>query len=485
MLLEDPADLEEDKLVLPTPRWALPLHAETTPSGQIVRYRGAHGGRGGGKSQEFAGMVVEAMVIDPHCSVVCIREVQKSLKFSVKKLVEEKIREFGVSHLFEIKTDEIRRRGGTGVCLFQGMQDHTADSIKSLQGFKIAWVEEAQSLSARSLTLLRPTIRDEGSEIWFSWNPGNKFAPVELLLRNPRGRRDDAIVVEVNYVDNPFLPQTLRREAETDQIISPDTYDHVWMGGFESDASKVVIPDVWIEAAVGLVQDYDLKLGSYIGTGLDVAGGQDGGDENAMSFRQDFELFHIEKWNGLDTGQTTDRACELGPKYGAEECYYDAASIGEGVTAAWAAKGRNNKRPKNFMMIPWMGGMPVLNPDDKVEPNNERSPLNKHQYHNLKAQGWMDLRKRFENAFKMRKGLDYDPTHLISLHPDLPFLLQIQQELSQPHHKESGTGKVLVDKAPDGSKSPNMGDCIMQNYFPIPFVTPAAQMFLTSRVRNR
>jgi phage terminase large subunit len=106
--------------------------------------------------------------------------VQKSLKNSVKLLVEDKIRSRnGLSDRFEILEAEIRTPGG-GVIIFQGMLNHTADSIKSLEGFDVAWVEEAQSLSQRSLDLLRPTIRKPGSEIWFSWNP-NK--PTTRLTR--------------------------------------------------------------------------------------------------------------------------------------------------------------------------------------------------------------------------------------------------------------------------------------------------------------
>jgi len=87
--------------------------------------------------------MVEACVADPAMRAVCIREVQRSLKFSAKSLIESKIRELGVSHLFEVQTAEIKRRGGTGVIIFEGMQDHTADSIKSLEGFRRAWIEEA------------------------------------------------------------------------------------------------------------------------------------------------------------------------------------------------------------------------------------------------------------------------------------------------------------------------------------------------------
>src|SRR5690606_32773159 len=148
---------------------------------------GAKGGRASGKSHFLAEQAVEAMVCDPSLRFVCIREVQRSLKFSAKALIESKIRSLGVAHLFDILTAEIRPKGGTGVMIFEGMQDHTADSLKSLEGFRLAWVEEAQSLSKRSLDLLLPTIRAEGSEIWFSWNPSQPDDPVDQLFRDLAG----------------------------------------------------------------------------------------------------------------------------------------------------------------------------------------------------------------------------------------------------------------------------------------------------------
>src|SRR5690625_4607712 len=108
------------QIEIATPRWAVPLLAP-------ARYKGAKGGRGSGKSHFYAELAVETMVADPDHRFVCIREVQKSLKFSVKELVENKIRALGVSHLFEITLTEIRRVGGNGIMIFQGMQDHTAD----------------------------------------------------------------------------------------------------------------------------------------------------------------------------------------------------------------------------------------------------------------------------------------------------------------------------------------------------------------------
>lgn len=194
------------------------------------RYKGAYGGRGSGKSHFFAGAIVEAALLQPGFRGVCIREVQKSLKESAKRLIEDKIEEHGLGSLFDIQESEIKTPGG-GVIIFQGMQDHTAESIKSLEGFDVAWVEEAQSLSQRSLTLLRPTIRKDGSELWFSWNPRRKADPVDALFRGD-SPPTDAVSIHVNWSDNRWFPGVLEQERLDDLENRPEQYPHIWEGDY-------------------------------------------------------------------------------------------------------------------------------------------------------------------------------------------------------------------------------------------------------------
>lgn len=213
-----------------TPRVFLPLLADS-------RYKGAHGGRGSGKSHFFAELLIERHLIRKVDSV-CVREVQLTLDQSVKKLLELKIEQFGLGHLFEIQRDRINCPHG-GIIIFRGMQDYNADSIKSLEGFDVAWVEEAQSLSQRSLDLLRPTIRKPGSELWFSWNPNKSTDPVNALLRGETPP-PDAIVVEANWSDNPLFPEVLRTEMEYDRKRDMDKFLHVWEGHYSNNSNARV-----------------------------------------------------------------------------------------------------------------------------------------------------------------------------------------------------------------------------------------------------
>ena len=224
-------------LRIPTARVFKPLLAP-------ARYKGAHGGRGSGKSHFFAELLVERCVLQPGTRAACVREVQKSLKNSVKLLVEDKIRSLGVPG-FEVFDAEIRTPGD-GVIIFQGMQNHTADSIKSLEGFDVAWVEEAQSLSQRSLDLLRPTIRKPGSELWFSWNPDQPTDPVDVFLRGEHPP-SDSVVVQANYSDNPWLPDELRADLEDDRRRDPDKFAHVWGGEYSSSSEARVFRNWRVE----------------------------------------------------------------------------------------------------------------------------------------------------------------------------------------------------------------------------------------------
>jgi len=210
---------------IPTARVFKPLLGEN-------RYKAAYGGRGSGKSHFFADLLIEDCLAEKGTRAVCIREVQKSLKESAKRLIEDKLAEHRITEADGFRVfREVIQTPGDGIIAFQGMSDHTAESIKSLEGYKRAWVEEAQSLSARSLSLLRPTIRAEGSQIWFSWNPRRKTDPVDAMLRGetlPTG----AAVVRANWSDNPWFPSVLEQERQDCLRDNPDQYAHIWEGDY-------------------------------------------------------------------------------------------------------------------------------------------------------------------------------------------------------------------------------------------------------------
>ena len=208
-----------------------------------ARYKGAWGGRGSGKSHQYAENLVEDSVLFPGMAgeglrALCVREVQKSLKQSAKRLIEQKLTKFGLGEKDGFKVYEsVIKTPGDGIIEFHGMQDHTAESVKSFEGFQRAFIEEAQTISITSLNLLRPTIRWEDktnsleSEIWASWNPRRRTDPIDVKLRGDEFP-SNTNVVNSNWSDNPWFPDVLEKERQDCLRTSPDQYEHIWEGGY-------------------------------------------------------------------------------------------------------------------------------------------------------------------------------------------------------------------------------------------------------------
>jgi phage terminase large subunit len=177
-------------------------------------------------------LLIEDHICHKGMRSVCIREVQKTLKESSKRLIEDKLQALGLGEIDGFRAyNEVIATPGDGLITFIGMQDHNAESIKSLEGYARAWVEEAQTLSSRSLQLLRPTIRARGSELWFSWNPRRKTDAVDQMLRSsalPTG----AVVIRANWSDNPRFPAVLEQERRDCIRDTPEQYAHVWEGDY-------------------------------------------------------------------------------------------------------------------------------------------------------------------------------------------------------------------------------------------------------------
>ncbi len=241
------------------------------------RYKGAHGGRGSGKSYFFADKLIEDCMAEPGTTgvgmrAVCIREVQKDLAQSSKALIESRMTEHKIGSADGFRTyREVIETPGDGLIMFKGMQDYTADSIKSLEGCKRAWWEEAQTASSNSLSLLRPTIRAADSEIWFGWNPRRKTDPIDILLRG-ENKPTGSTVIKANWPDNPFFPTVLEQERKDCLRISPEQYDHIWEGGYATVLSGAYyakcLAEAKAEGRIGKVGiDPLMTLRAYIDIG--------------------------------------------------------------------------------------------------------------------------------------------------------------------------------------------------------------------------
>jgi phage terminase large subunit len=245
-------------LEIATPRAFVPLL-------EPARYKGAHGGRGSGKSHFFASLMVEENIAHK-LDCVCLREVQKDLKFSVKKLLSDKIADMNAGWYFDIQDRIIKTKRG-GVVIFEGMQNHTADSIKSLESFDRAWFEEAHKCSQKSLDILRPTIRKPGAQLWFSWNPENQSDPVDALLRGDTAP-PDAIVIKTSYRDNPFLAAEMRSEIEYDRKRDPEKFRWVWEGDYLTNSEARIFRN-WRVEEFEIAPDWIMRQGADWGFAVD------------------------------------------------------------------------------------------------------------------------------------------------------------------------------------------------------------------------
>jgi phage terminase large subunit len=192
-----------------------------------IRYKGARGGRGSAKSWSFA----QALLIlgsSKKLRILCTREVQKSIKQSVHKLLKDQIERLNLSSFYQVLENEIRGANGTEFS-FSGLSDQTVDSIKSFEGCDIVWVEEAQSVSKRSWKTLIPTIRKEDSEIWLSFNP--ELESDETYDRFVTNAPEDCLIVEMNYTDNKWFPEVLEKERLHALATLPKAeYENIWEG---------------------------------------------------------------------------------------------------------------------------------------------------------------------------------------------------------------------------------------------------------------
>lgn len=190
------------------------------------RYKVAHGGRGSGKSWSFAKALILQAYSRP-LRVLCTREVQKSIKESVKRLLDDQIQAMGLGAFFDSTETEIRGKNGS-MFVFAGLANHTVESIKSYEGIDRVWIEEAQTVSKKSLDILVPTIRKEGSEIWVSFNP--ELDTDEVWKRYVETPPANCTTVQVNYSDNPWFPSTLEAERIHCFNTNKEDYDWIWEG---------------------------------------------------------------------------------------------------------------------------------------------------------------------------------------------------------------------------------------------------------------
>lgn len=305
-------------------------------------------------------------------------------------------------------------------------------------------------------------------EVGVEWNPGDSIA---------EGRTN---VFIFDWSDHPEKTKKWyikrRNQAEMNGLL------HVFAREVDRDyaasAEGVIIPSEWIKAAIGADEVLNLKGDGRRTAALDVA--DTGLDTNTQPIRKGVILDFLDEWNGLDTGQTARRAIRnVKPflKDGRIDHQYDSIGIGAGVKAeVFRLKNLDDedsaKLPANLKFVAWNAGAKVLKPFDRVNPLDSESPFNKDFFHNLKAQGWWALRMRFYRTWMAVNDPEFtwEEDDLIAISKKIPLTVRqkLIKELSQPTMAQSsGSFKMVINKTPDGSRSPNLADGVMMCYFPV------------------
>ncbi|MEB1529884.1 PBSX family phage terminase large subunit [Xanthomonas sp. WHRI 7945] len=276
------------KLRLEIPAKMLPFHTAKK------RHKIARGGRGSAKSWSIARLLSVRGITQP-TRWLCCRETQKSIKESSHRLLSDQIAAMNLGYYYDVQEKVIKGQPGTSAAesefAFVGLKEHTADSIKSYEGFDGAWIEEAHSVSGRSAEVLTPTIRKPGSELWWSYNPDQEADYVHQLAAM---EDDDTLVIDINWRDNPWFPVELEKERLKLLRVNQDLYRHIWEGACRSLAGLMFKRD-WF-------QFYDVlpsRLNLYMAS--DYAVTPDDGDyteHGVWGLSELGDLYAVDWWYG-------------------------------------------------------------------------------------------------------------------------------------------------------------------------------------------
>lgn len=425
------------------------------------RYYVLYGGRASSKTYHTAGFLA-FLASEYTIKVLCTRQFQNKIGDSVKAVIELAIEDAGMRDEFKITDNSIMHTGTGSEFIFYGIQRNLKE-IKGLANIDILWVEECESLTKEQWKVIMPTIREEGSRIFLVFNPNliTDFVWQRFVVNPP----PNTIVRKINHDENPYLSKTMKDVITAAFLEDEDEANHIYNGVPRADDDDAVIKLSWIESAI----DADVKLmisptGVRKGA-LDVA--DQGADECAFAGRHGILLDYLESWKGKgsDIMETVERAFLICDTLRFGQFDYDGDGLGAGVRgdARVINERREIQDEKQIAVTAFQGSSSVHRPKAKDKASGR---LNVDMFANRKAQGWWDLRQRFQATHRavINKVAPDDRDSLISIPSNLPGLEKLKSELTQPKYSHNGAGKILIDKAPDGTKSPNLADAVMIVY---------------------
>lgn len=405
-----------------------PLAFQPLWDAKTARFLGAYGGRGSGKSWDRAEHLIYRMSMEK-IRAAGIREVQNSIKDSVHQLLVDTIQRKNLGKHFDVTDVAIRSRLTGSTCVFRGMRDQNAESIKSFESLDVVWWEEAQNASQRSLDLLRPTVRKPGSQIWFTWNPRFRLDPVDVLLRQNPAVAEVSCVIRVNHNHNPHFTAEMEMERQIDLQGDPDRYAHIWEGAYISDADmQFIAASVVAEARKRTPY---AELSDPVILGVDVA--RFGDDSSYLVMRQGYNAKTLphEKLRGADTMQVVGKISELVSRYPIDVIYVDEGGVGAGVV--------DRLRQLNHNVI-------GVNFGSKADQYVQGLP----KVANKRAEMWAQLRENLNTRLAI---------------PDDD---NLELDLTGPTYRFDASNAILLEKKEDmkrrGVKSPDWADALALTY---------------------
>ncbi|MGY0156373.1 PBSX family phage terminase large subunit [Edwardsiella tarda] len=420
-----------------------------------------YGGRASSKSWDAAGFAIY-LANNYKLRFLCARQIQNKIAESVYALLKIQIERFGLQARFRVLKDKIVNRVTGTEFIFYGLKN-SVDEIKSLESIDVLWLEEAHALTEEQWEILEPTIRKEGSECWFIFNPNlyTDFVYQNFIVNTPPrtlGRK-------INFDENPFLSRTMLDVIEAARDRDEEAFEHVYLGVPRSDDDATVIKRSWIEAAV----DAHIALGfepqGMRRIGFDVA--DDGEDKCAMVYAHGSVAYWCEEWAARED-ELTKSCYRVYAQAQERDAHITYDSIGVGAFAGSKFSEINVERKLKLRYAKFNAGDAVHAPE-KYYTEKIR---NKDYFSNLKAQAWWTLADRFRNTFNaIKRGEKFNPDDMISISSDMPMLEKLKTELSTPRRDFDKNGRVKVESKPDlkkrDIKSPNLADAFVMAYAPI------------------
>ncbi|NUL35056.1 PBSX family phage terminase large subunit [Kosakonia sacchari] len=373
------------------------------------RVKCLRGGRGSGKSWRVAQALIE-IAVRHNFRFLCLRRVQKSIEASSHQLLCDTIRRLGYESEFTITKTHIKAKSGAEF-RFMGFQSNL-DSIKSIEGTDICWVEEAHAITREAWDILLPTLRREKSQLWVTFNP--EFAWDETYVRFVLNAQNEWMSIEVNWYDNPWFNETLEEERQHCLTFYPDRYDKIWNGVPTSELPGAVVNRGNLER---LIVDPDSELAQLCKTGvktavLDVA--DNGGDDSVLAFFDGRFVYRVERLVARDVVQLAVQALKLAIEEGCEKFIYDGSGLGAGV------KGELNKYTLDFdvdiQVQPFIAQGEVVRKKSRYRGGRK----NADEFHNLRAQAWWSYRDAVNDTVRFLHTRLMPPDGLFAISNKIP-----------------------------------------------------------------